>query len=599
LSNGIKLCRSCMSSVAAEATNCPNCGYNGKQQNDPKCLPIGFRLAGRYVVGMRKSEDGNSVSYVGFDCMLNKPVEVREFFPPEGCTRNPQTYELIPNQGAELHFKTSLMDFCELFKNLRKIEGNPGIIRTADFFEGCGTAYAILDIFDGITLREFLSMAGGSITLEQTITLLEPIFVAVEAIHAVNLIHRGISPETIFVNRNGDVRLGGFATSQVRTKGTEVAVKLFSGFAAPEQYATTMWQGTSTDVYALAAVAYRCITGIIPQDADQRRSYDTLEPISRIKPQLAPDTSRTVSLAMLINSQERTQYASDLLSQLKGMHEQQYAVAPSGYDTGRHDTGRYNTSVLRDDYARGSDAGDDGYDDDYDDRHDDYDRRTPRKKSDEKESGYPRWIQKLGVANFWVIVVVLVVIVVTATVLLIVTSPFGTQEEEEEPPEEEAIVVPNYVGLELSHAINGFDNENFLYEYEDVYESKDKKNYVVRQTPEPGTEVTGRTVITLYINKGLRVEMIDVLGMTQDKAERVLKDKGIDYEIIEKISDEYTDGTVMEQSIKPGEYVLDTQKVRLTIARAPLIVTPPEDAVFIIDDKNLIPRRRAVQVFAA
>lgn len=570
MSNGIKLCRSCMNSVPSDAVNCPNCGYNGKQQNEINCLPIGYRLGGRYIVGMCKNRDGDSASYVGFDCTLNRPVEVREFLPTSGCMRDTETMNLVHNPGAELLYKTCLMDYCELYKNLRKIEGNPGIIRTSDFFEANSTAYAIIDVFDGISLREFLSMAGGTISCEQATKLLEPIFGAVEAIHAVNLIHRGISPDTIFVNRNGDVRLGGFATSQVRTKGTDVACKLYSGYTAPEQYATTMWQGTATDVYSLAAVYYRCITGAAPQDAEQRRSYDTLEQADRLKPGISQPLARTLSIAMLVNSQERTQYAIELLSAIKNpvMPRQinnQFAYAPAApADSG---------DEYSDDYM-GYDDEDEGYEDGRIAR----DRGRTKERDKKKKGGYPLWIERLGIRNFWIITIAVAAIVVGIGTMLLVKAIFvptlPTKDVNEKAPE--TVVVPDYVGMNFSDAIALFDRENFNYDYEYVFEGKDDVDKIVRQMPEKGTKVEQGTKIVLIINMGYKVEVPNVVEMFIDDAGRVLTQKGIKYEVIYELS-ERPEGIVLKQSINMGAKIdPETQKVVLTVAVKPEAPKPPD-----------------------
>ncbi|MDO4566671.1 MAG: protein kinase, partial [Oscillospiraceae bacterium] len=238
MANGQKLCMSCMRAVPAGSGECPHCSYNGSQRNPSVCLPIGCRLAGKYVVGRRLEDDGSSVSYIAYDISKKTPVELREFLPHGGCQREDHLLQAKP--GAELHYKTALMDFCELYRSLLKISELPSLIPVLDFFEANGTAYAVFERFEGgISLKKFLSMSGGSLPFDKCFKLLGPVLDALEAIHSVNLIHRGVSPETIFVNRNGDVKLGGFATSSVRTKDAELKSKMQSGYSAPEQYSTT------------------------------------------------------------------------------------------------------------------------------------------------------------------------------------------------------------------------------------------------------------------------------------------------------------------------------------------------------------------------
>ncbi|MEG1017844.1 MAG: hypothetical protein RSE36_08535, partial [Oscillospiraceae bacterium] len=72
-----KLCMSCMNAVPDDAARCPTCGYNGSQRNPEICLPIGFRLSGRYVIGKMKDADGDSISYIAYDTSMSKNVEVR------------------------------------------------------------------------------------------------------------------------------------------------------------------------------------------------------------------------------------------------------------------------------------------------------------------------------------------------------------------------------------------------------------------------------------------------------------------------------------------------------------------------------------------
>ncbi|MEG2525460.1 MAG: protein kinase, partial [Oscillospiraceae bacterium] len=312
MSNEHKLCMSCMNVVPAGASACPKCGYNGTQRNPALCLPIGYRLAHRYVVGRKLNDNGDSVRYVAYDCVEKAVVELCEFLPRNGCMRGPDDFVLHPKYGAELHYKTALVDFCELYRNLRKLKNERSLVNTLDFLEANGTAYAVLERFEnGVTLKEFLSLSGGTIAFEKCMTLLSPVLDAIDAIHSVNLIHRGVSPDTIYVNRNGDVKLGGFATSSVRTKDTEVAAKMQSGYSAPEQYSTTSWQNTQTDVYGIAATFYRCLTGTTPQDAEQRKSYDTLEAPIALNNAIPQYASRAIMLAMLVNMNERTRTAKD------------------------------------------------------------------------------------------------------------------------------------------------------------------------------------------------------------------------------------------------------------------------------------------------
>lgn len=556
MSNQKKLCLSCMSAVPGDAKACPKCGYNGTQKNPPECLPIGYRLRGRYVVGMRTDRDGDSVTYAGFDCSGNVPVEVREFLPRGGCKREPDTNALHPNPDAELHYKTALTDFCELYRNLRKLDNEPAVIRVTDFFEINQTAYAIMEKFDGVTLREFLSMTGGSLPYEKCLVLLSPVLGAIESIHSVNLIHRGISPDTIFVNRNGDVKLGGYATSSVRTKDTEVAPKLFTGYSAPEQYSATAWQNASTDVYGLAAVFYRALTGSAPQEAEQRKTCDTLEAPISLQNTVPQYASRAIMLAMLVNNRERVQTAGDfrrlLHNQLLAPNSKSKAILSAQ----TADKAQSEEAAVKDRPQQS--------------------RTAPRLRTGSAPASKGKsGSKKKGKQNVpWV-----TVIVVTLAVLLVVgvVAYAGKmlmdelnrgQEQEQQDPSQNLVEVPDYIGKKTSEII--YKNEPFVFVEEETTREGKADFEIVDQSPKAGTMVESGSSVTIYVNKSEKTEMIDVTGRTLEKAKEMLDEIGIQYTVVEDATTDKTPGTVIRQSVPEGVGInAATQTVRLTVAVAP------------------------------
>ncbi len=104
----------------------------------------------------------------------------------------------------------------------------------------------------------------------------------VALLHKAGLIHRGICPDNILLPIDGAARLTGYGTLALRTAGSELKSQLYPGYAAPEQYSAAEFSGRYTDVYALAAVCYRMVTGQTPvrapaQGAGQSESAHSLE----------------------------------------------------------------------------------------------------------------------------------------------------------------------------------------------------------------------------------------------------------------------------------------------------------------------------------
>ena len=196
-----------MQQVPDEAMSCPHCGYDGTYENESCALPLGSRVNGRYALGKTIDSDGETITYIGFDIPARKRVAIKEYMPASGAVRSGEAVEA--RQGAEIHYKNGLSDFSELYGSLKLLSYETGMIAVQDFFTANDTAYAVLEQFDGITLREFMDIKKEPLTFDQAMRLFDPVFDALRAIHGAKLIHRGVSPETIYIRKDGAVKLGG------------------------------------------------------------------------------------------------------------------------------------------------------------------------------------------------------------------------------------------------------------------------------------------------------------------------------------------------------------------------------------------------------
>ncbi len=532
MSEGNKLCMSCMSEVPSDAKECPTCGYNGSQKNPELYLPIGFRLAGRYVVGKLSDTSGDTATYIGYDVQDNKKVQIREFVLEKTCKRNEATHALIPDSGTELHFKTCLMDFCDLYRNLAKLSQVDSLIHTLNFFEANHTAYAVLEIFEGITLRDFLNYNGGLVKLEQAIMLLEPIFDAVDSIHSVNLIHRGISPDTILINRSGEIKLGGFATTSVRTMGDEVENALISGYSAPEQYSETGWQSTATDVYALSATLYRCITGIDPQESGQRKNFDNVAPIENIVDNIPDNVASAINLAMLINARERLQTGLSFRKVLFGEVKPE-EVAPMS-ELHRQPQNDIESNEVTDNV---------GY-----------------------NKMFSLW-KLLSIISACLLAVTFIVFIVSSAVH---NNKKSVSEDEEATVSQTVLTVPNYVGENIDGVV--LDVINFNFEIETTYKAGSKEGDIVVQSPGANSTAKKGDTIKIFVHKETIIKMIDFTGFTKENAEMRLHDLGIpktNYKFVSEETSSEIPKLVFKQSVEEGiEFNANVDELILTIATA-------------------------------
>ena len=241
-----RICPYCMGELESRVSVCPHCGGV---------------LAGRYTVGEMQSIDGEGILYRGVENVGRFRVTIKEYMPLTLSAERGTDALLRPKLGSEVLFKTTRMDFADLYRSIQRITPPNGLEAVLDVFEENNTVYAVMENPGGIPLQQWLDERPSPVSAETARNMLQPVFDGVAAMHQVGLVHRGICPENIRVLENGRARLTGYATVGLRTAGSGLHEQLYEGYSAPEQYSTTEFEGRYTDEYSLAAVVYRMVCG--------------------------------------------------------------------------------------------------------------------------------------------------------------------------------------------------------------------------------------------------------------------------------------------------------------------------------------------------
>ncbi len=226
------------------------------------------------------------------------------------------TAELVVNQSSLVQYKNYLSEFVELNKSLMRFRTMSHIIAPSDMFYANNTAYSVMPYCDGITLKQYLADNAGELSWEQVKKLFPPLLTTLGCLHNAGIVHRGISLENILVTDKVELRLTGFSISEIRTVNTDLAPELYPGYSAPEQYAAADWDGTWTDVYAVAAVMYRLLTGCMPTEAMARVSNESLMEPCKINPHVPANISKVIMQAMQLSCQQRIQTITDFVTKL-------------------------------------------------------------------------------------------------------------------------------------------------------------------------------------------------------------------------------------------------------------------------------------------
>lgn len=308
------LCMGCMGEIGEEQI-CSICGYDNSAPDNGEGLPVRTILGGKYIVGKVLDFGGEGITYVGKEIESGKVVRIREYFPSDICSREADGTIRVDRESS-FSYNESLICFIELARTLSTLNGNANLLDVIDIFEAGGTAYYVTESVSGITLREFLMRNGGQLTWEQARSLFLPLLPTLSQLHAANIVHRGLSPETLLVGRDGKVRIIGFCIAAARTSRSDISSRLFPGFAAIEQYGYDAQSGPWTDVYGIAATLFRTLVGNPPPEATERMSNDNMTIPAKLVESIPKNVLASLAAALQVMPENRTKTVDKLKEDL-------------------------------------------------------------------------------------------------------------------------------------------------------------------------------------------------------------------------------------------------------------------------------------------
>ena len=289
------------------------------------CLRKGTRLIGRYTIEGVLGQGGFGITYLGMDELHEKPVAIKEFFPQGIVTRNIEYQDTVTVTfvGEKDNYEKGKERFLKEARTMAKFSKDEGIVKALDFFEINNTAYIVMEYLEGVTLKQYLR-ENQRIAPEDLIELLVPLIESLDEIHSQGMIHRDISPDNIMVLPDGRIKLMDFGAARDYTEFGEksLSIVLKPGYAPPEQYQTHGVQGPWTDIYALCATMYKCITGENPPDAIDRLVDDHLKKISAFGFTVSPQIEEAIIKGMSVAAKDRYQNVGDFCEDLYGGYEE-------------------------------------------------------------------------------------------------------------------------------------------------------------------------------------------------------------------------------------------------------------------------------------
>lgn len=530
------LCPHCLSRMEAGKQQCPFCEKALTNTNPPGALAYASLLAGRYTVGRHIATDGEGILYEAIENNGGVKVMIKEYLPVTLSEGREANGDVLPKEGSEVLFKTTRMDFSDLYHSLMRITPTTGLMAVLDVFEDHNTVYAVMERLNGETLAYQLSKDKRIFTPAEARSLLQPIMEGVAAIHKAGLVHRGISPSNIVITSGGSARLCGYATLGLRNEGSQLKSQLYEGYSAPEQYSAAEFEGRYTDVYGLAAVFYRLITGQRPDSAQQRRVRDSLPSARRLEPSVPGYIAQVLMAAMSLDPASRVQNVPELMGALTSPAAAESLAKRSG---------------VRE-------------------------KAEPVHKSNEISA------KSLFTGSL---------VVILCLFLLIMWLVLGGRNTEKNPPQSNPIStpeqaeikeIPRVVGTSYKQLMNDPEYAGYSFTISDQkYSSEYGYGVIMDQNPQPGNTTTDAVPhIELVVSKGPEmVEMPNIYGWPKMDAERELQAHNIraSFYMVENNGD-YASDCVVRTSVEAGERIdVNETIVNVYIAKERVVYTPPAE----------------------
>ncbi len=526
----------------------------------------GIVIAKRYEVISKIGAGGMADVYKGRDLVLNRYVAIKVL-----------KKEYREDENFVRKFRSEAQSTAGLT--------NPNIVSIYDVGEDRGLYYIVMELVEGMTLKEYIKRKG-RLPFKEVIGIALQMCNGIEAAHEAGLIHRDIKPQNIIIAKDGKVKVTDFGIAKTTTSNTISSNAMGSvHYTSPEQ-ARGAYSDVRSDIYSIGITLYEMVTGQVPFNGEStvevamKHLQEEITPPSRLVPDCPHSLEQIILKCTQKNEARRYQNVGELIQDLRHSLEDpdgDFVVIPPLRNTETailtdEDLDDDENEEAADEDEESEDEGEEDEDEDEDEDYEGSDDVNPRMRT--------------------VIRVLMVVVIVIIAGLLIyfigraagIFRFAGDEEEEEEVSE--LIEVPYVVGKTESEAktmLNelGLGYKVSAYEESEQYES----GLVSSQSIAAGEEVEANTVVTVIVSSGLVVKeeyivVPDVAGMSESAAKQTLEAAGFtvgstDYEY----SDSYAEGLATRTSPAYGNKMVkgsDNNQVTLYISQGSQKVTVPD-----------------------
>ena len=554
-------------------------------------LKTGMIIAERYEIVGKIGTGGMADVYKAMDHKLNRFVAVKV---------------LKPEFREDATFVKKFRSEAQAAAGLT----HPNIVNVFDVGDDEGVYYIVMELIEGITLKEYISKKG-KLSVKEATSIAIQVSMGLEAAHSHGIVHRDVKPQNIIISTDGKVKVTDFGIARAASSNTISSNVMGSvHYSSPEQVRGG-YSDEKSDIYSLGITLYEMVTGRVPFDGDTtvaiaiKHLQEEIVPPSIYTPDLPYSLEQIIMKCTQKSVDRRYSKMEDVIADLKhslidpqgdfvkltSVDTEAKTVVISDKELGeiKH---KPKQMVKPDIEALEKEINETDYDDP--DEEEEKRSRSRERDKDREERERRRKKQQRGVSVAGTIVALIAGAVLLVVLIIVIGKAAGLigknddstqqsqqiQQNSDSQSEDDGLVpVPNLVGKTEDEAQQLCADANIGMNYKGEEASTQEKGKISTQDPVAGSKVEKNSTVNYYVSKGsAEVTLPDFSGQTGIDAQETLESMGVTVQISKEYSEiQYTEDGNSYPAVDPGyavstepsagETVKSGETVTLTVSR--------------------------------
>ena len=538
-------------------------------------LKTGMIIAERYEIVGKIGTGGMADVYKAMDHKLNRFVAVKV---------------LKPEFREDTTFIKKFISEAQAAAGLT----HPNIVNVFDVGDDGGVYYIVMELIEGITLKEYISKKG-KLSIKEATSIAIQVSMGLEAAHSHGIVHRDVKPQNIIISTDGKVKVTDFGIARAASSNTISSNVMGSvHYSSPEQVRGG-YSDEKSDIYSLGITLYEMVTGRVPFDGDTtvaiaiKHLQEEMVPPSVYTPDLPYSLEQIILKCTQKSVDRRYSRMEDVIADLKHslIDPQGDFVKLTTVDNdaktvviSEEELGEIKHTPKQITKPEITTLEEEKYDDnDYDDAEEEYRPRSEHRSGKKKKHhGSGRGLTIAALIGGAVLLIVLVVVLGRAAGLF-GTGSSGTADSSKAEAKQESAAdglatVPNLVGKTEEEAKTLANDAHLGVQMAGEEASDQEKGRISRQETAAGTQVEANTTVKYWVSTGTaQVTIPDVSSDKGVEAQRTLEDLGLRVNVQKEYSEtDVNDQGTVSALVEPG-YVYSVEPAEGTSVQMGSTVT--------------------------